>query len=467
MTPNSHARASSLLFAAMMVAGAAASGGMACSSSPGAAGASVDAGAGADASGSDTGVVTTGLTFHKDVRPIMTSKCIGCHTTGGFAPFPLVTYADVIAERAMVAGAVDSKVMPPWPPDDSCNTYQHDRSLTDAERNTIVTWARGDAAEGDPATYVAPSGASVTPIRVDATMQMPTPYTMVQSPDEYRCFVLDWSPTAVKYVTGLNVRPGDSQVVHHAIAFIINPSDVATVQSLDAADSAPGYTCFGGVGVNSAQWLGAWVPGTVPDTFPANSGIKVQPGSKIVLQMHYNTANATPAPDQSSLDVQLEDTVATEATVLKFTNPSWVKSHTMNIKAGDPDSVQSYAIDPTPYMSLITGSVLPSNMPFKIWSAALHMHSRGVKGTLSIVHADGSKTCALQIDDWSFHWQGSYALGAALTFQPGDQLSIECHFDNSGDRQPLVDGRPVPVADVNWGETTEDEMCLGVFYATP
>jgi hypothetical protein len=94
------------------------------------------------------------------------------------------------------------------------------------------------------------------------------------------------------------------------------------------------------------------------------------------------------------------------------------------------------------------------------------MHQRGVKATLTIDHLDGTSECGLQIDDWDFHWQDSYRLKRPIVVEPTDVLSIECHFDNSGARQPLVGGVALPVSDVNWGETTQDEMCLGLFYAT-
>jgi len=39
---------------------------------------------------------------------------------------------------------------------------------------------------------------------------------------------------------------------------------------------------------------------------------------------------------------------------------------------------------------------------------------------------------------------------------PGDSIRVECHWNNSA---------PGAV-DVNWGEGTGDEMCLGLFYMT-
>ncbi len=413
-----------------------------------------------------------GLTFQKDVRPIVEAKCQVCHVEGSFTPFALTTYQDVYTHRAAIASAVGDGRMPPWPPSDSCGSYQHDRSLSPEQRAAVVAWAGGLAPEGEASTFVAPDSGTPTALRVDTSLAIPMPYQPVSSPDEYRCFVLDWPQTTTKYVTGLRVVPGAIAEVHHAIIFQIAPADVAAVQALDAADPAEGYSCFGGSGVNAAGWVGAWVPGSTGNVFPADTGIAIAPGSKLVVQVHYNTANTAPVPDQGAMgdtrvELQLADTVKTPAVVLKWANPQWVRNHTMTIDAGDPDSVHAFEFTPGPFLGTLSGGVLPSNSAFQVWTAGLHMHARGAKATLQVTHPDGSKDCLLQIDDWSFHWQGSYDLVKPVKVGAGDSLSIECHFDNSGNRQPIVNGIPAPVGPVNWGETTEDEMCLGIMYATP
>ena len=48
----------------------------------------------------------------------------------------------------------------------------------------------------------------------------------------------------------------------------------------------------------------------------------------------------------------------------------------------------------------------------------------------------------------------------------GDQLLITCHWDNSAANQPWVDGKQLMPRDVDWGESTTDEMCLGLFYVS-
>ena len=91
---------------------------------------------------------------------------------------------------------------------------------------------------------------------------MPVEYTPQTGPDEYRCFVIDWPEEAVRYVTGFGIRPGEQRVVHHVIAFIAAPDQLAELDALDAADPGPGYPCYGGPGLKP-RWLGGWVPGGI------------------------------------------------------------------------------------------------------------------------------------------------------------------------------------------------------------
>jgi hypothetical protein len=94
------------------------------------------------------------------------------------------------------------------------------------------------------------------------------------------------------------------------------------------------------------------------------------------------------------------------------------------------------------------------------------MHLLGNSGRLSVERADGSSTCMVQIDDYDFGWQSSYAFREPITVSPGDELRLECHHDNSLENQPLIDGERAEPIDVAWGEGTRDEMCLGVFLMT-
>jgi hypothetical protein len=403
--------------------------------------------------------IQSSLTWWRDVKPIVDDKCINCHVDGGIAPFALTDYATAASHGFEIRAAVAARLMPPWLAGPGCNEYLYDRSLTDDQIATITGWVDQGNIEGDPATYVAPQPTATGGIsRIDRQLMMPTMYTPKLSPDEYRCFILDWPETTDKFVTGFRADPGNKAIVHHVIAYLASdPSDIAAYQKLDDADPDPGYICFGGPGgaTQGGEWIGSWAPGAPGYDTPAGTGIRIPAGSKIVLQVHYNTASTLAAPDRTGISLKIDDQVQKEAFEVPWTNISWVLNHTMDIPAGKSDVPQIFDDDPTQYLAYLTNGTFAPSTPVTIWSTMIHMHTHGTRGHVSIKRAGGDDECLLDVPRWDFHWQGGYALTQPVTFNPGDQIHLECHFDNA-----------TGTKDLNWGEGTGDEMCLTGFYIT-
>lgn len=420
-----------------------------------------DDGAGDGGSGTTGGAVPTGpldgnVTWHRDVRPLVERSCVRCHEAGNIAPFTLESYEEAWPLREAIASVVAARTMPPWLPGPGCTEYEGDPSLTEDEIATFVGWADEDGPLGDPADY---SPLPAPPVgglsRVDVEVSLPVAYTPQSSPDDYRCFLADWPAEATTYVTGFAAVPDRLEEVHHVIVYAISPAQVAQYEALDAADPEPGYTCFGGPGGSSLSsvgtWLGAWAPGGEGGDYPDGVGLRMDPGSKIVVQVHYNTLAAEPAPDQTTVQFRLEDEVEKEGFMLLWADIDWLSGE-MPIPAGSASTVHTWALDPTLVMDFLT-DVVPPGAPFLMYSASHHMHQLGVHGRSEIERADGSIDCLLDIPRWDFDWQKAHGFMEPKRFEPGDTLRLSCEFDNSnGDH------------DVNWGEGTEDEMCLGVFF---
>lgn len=418
------------------------------------------AGCGSQGGAAATGTPGTGSTFYADAKPIFDAKCVMCHYDGGIAPFSLQSYDSAKPLAGVIKMRVSDKTMPPWPPSDSCAEYWADRSIDDKEIAIINKWVEDGALEGDPNNPGKPidKGEQQVLSRVDKKIDIGAPYTMKTTPDDYHCFVIDWGETTTKYISGFKAEPGNAKVVHHVIAFLAQPADIAAVQALDDAEPGPGYTCFGGSGVNTNEWVGAWAPGSLGSDFPAGTGIKVPPGSKIVLQVHYNANTAGVQPDQTAVDFKLDDSVQKEGRIQPWANPQWLQNKdSMKIPAMQADVMHNFSFDAT----YVTGG-----KPFTIYSANLHMHQLGTHAKIEIQRPGGAKECMLEINDWNFHWQGSYGFKQTKQYNQGDEMYLECHWDNTPPHQPIIDGKPQTPHDVFWGERTTDEMCLGGFYLT-
>ncbi len=410
------------------------------------------------------------VTYEADLKPIIEARCAICHDGKGIAPFPLTTYEEVKQMQGAAMAAVESRRMPPYRAARGCADYAYDLSLSDEQIALFGKWVEQGAPRGEPGTAkqqleVPPAGGLS---RVDRTLGLPAPYTVQHSPDDYRCFVLDWPEATDKFVTGFRVVPGNDKVVHHVIAYLAAPERVADVAALDAADPGDGYACFGGPGGGVREWIGAWAPGGVGSMYPEGTGLYVPPGAKVVLQMHYNVqSGATDTTDDTHVELALADSVQKRAVLFLWTNPEWVAGRGMNIAAYDADASYGFAADPSPVLSSITRGAIRNGAGLRLYSASLHMHLLGAAAKLEIQRGDGrTRECLLDIPQWNFHWQRSYGFKESKVYRPGDRLAITCHWNNSAEAQPLVGGARALPRDVKWGEGTGDEMCLGVMYAT-
>lgn len=435
----------------------------ACPGDPGDAATSESAGS----TSSTTSAEAAAVTYHRDVKAILDAKCVGCHSPGNIGPFSLQTYAEASMFAPTLPPAIEAGTMPPWTPDNACRTYKHDASLTDDQKRTVLDWVELGAPEGDPADAPPPLEPPA-PIDYDLELELPVAYTPTVVPDEYRCFTIPWPKDQDSYITALTVVPGEKSIVHHVIAYAVPPADIPAFQALDDADPDPGYPCYGGPGGGGSdgrtRWIGSWVPGRAGGATPEGTGLHVAPGSLVVVQMHYHPYPGA-APDRSRIRIRTAAAVEREAVVLPFTDPKWPQgTEPMLIPAGEPDVVHGFEADLGNFLPILfpDGPFTPGQ-PFVVHAAALHMHTFGSRGSLRVV---GDDTCLLDIPRWDFDWQGSYPFTETVTVNPGQKIRIECHFDNSAENQPLVDGVRQPPKDIGWGEGTGDEMCLGTLFLT-
>lgn len=408
-------------------------------------------------------------TYWRDTKAIIDAKCGGCHRPDDIAPFPLTTYEHVVAVAPVLPASLEAETMPPWPPAEGCQDYAHSRALDEADAQVLLTWLDEGAPQGDPADAPAPDpDQEPTEWSPTITVEMAEPYTPVTEPDDHRCFVLPWPQDETRYITGYRVVPGNREIVHHVIMFNGGAETVADLQAMDDADPGPGYQCFGGTGTR-ANWVASWAPGGGTNMLPEGTGIRIEPGSMMVLQVHYNTLSSDPEPDRSTVELVLSEQVERPALTVPFTNFQWITGgEPMMIPAGDPEVTHAVELspqDPILKIQLADLELDPSD-GFTVHSIGTHMHYLGTSGTISVLRDAGDEDCMLHIDDWDFNWQEGYFFRDPVRIGAQDRIRLSCTWDNSAANQPTIDGEVLEPRDLVWGEGTTDEMCLGVMYVT-
>ena len=482
----------------------------------------VAAGACAD-DGDETTNNASGLTYYGDAKAIVDARCATCHRIGDIGPFPMTSYDEVTAFAPAIRASIENGTMPPWQPSDDCNDYLGNIDLQADEKETLLAWLDAGAPAGDPAEAPEDPAPTTDGFEPNLTLLLPEAYTPTREPDDYRCQLIPWPAEDTQYVTGLRVKPDQRSIVHHVIVFVASPDEVEQFRAYDEAEDGPGYTCYGGPRGNDSQGgsagvdlagliaaldragltladlragnvteeqlatlmaelgdgmaggfasIGSWVPGVLAAKLPEGTGIRVEPGSMLVAQFHYNTLTSAPVADQSTIEISVADTVEKEATNLAVLDVGWVSNgligDPMSIPAGEANVQHATTI---PFDSLFMAAArqtlgLASDSPLVIHRANHHMHELGRTQRTELRHADGSTSCVLDIPDWDFAWQGSYQLARPMPLQAGDMLWMGCSWDNTAANQPIIDGVARQPVDVAWGEGTSDEMCLGSFYVT-
>ena len=327
------------------------------------------------------------------------------------------------------------------------------------------------------------------------TLTMPAAYTPAApngtGTDDYRCFLLDPRLAEKVFLTGTSVRPGNPDVVHHVILFSVPPDKVDDAQSLDDGAPGEGWTCFGGsglrdddFGLNSAPWLGAWAPGGSESMSAPGFGKPLAPGSRIVMQVHYNLL-AGAAADTSSTVLRYRPGTARVTPLETMLLPAPVEMPCRAKYADGPlcdrdasmaDVIQRFGgagnTNNALYL-LCGGEPKPSNTtscdrqiaePTTIRGVAGHMHLLGRSITIEVNPGTPEARTVLDIPVWDFDNQASKPI-RPVHVDFGDVVRVTCkHVQWLRDLLPSFEG--VPDKYVVWGEGTTDEMCLGILTVT-
>ena len=377
-------------------------------------------------------VSSAGVSYSRDVAPILADNCATCHREGGIAPFSMDSHAMVQGWSPMIREVLMTKRMPPGQIDPHVGKFSNDYVLAVEEQQKIVQWIEAGAQkDGDidplaeltwPATKWALGEpdliVKVPPQSIPATGILD--YITVEVPIE-----LDRD----RWVRASQYIPGDRTVLHHTLNDLVPPG-------------ATGRRGFLGGGDPNQANITAYIPGAEPAIEPPNTGGLLQAGSTLRLQLHYTTTGKETV-DASEIGVWFypDDEIPTErmsgqcACIFPM---GWT-----NITPFDPNFElrQSVTLKEDAYMQ----SFLP------------HMHFRGKSMRFNAHYPDGTEQELINIANYNYNWQISYKLEEPILMPAGTRIEAIGHYDNSTQNK----ANPDPSRSVPWGDQSWDEMFFG------
>lgn len=387
-----------------------------------------------------------GVTWSKNIAPVLQQHCQGCHRPGDIAPFPLSSYQDAYRERQKIRRVVERRRMPPWKPVPGFGEFLDARRLSEAEVASIRDWVAAGAPEGDqndlpparqwPETWTL--GAPDAVLAPERAFEVPS-----SDRDLYRCFVIPTRFAEDRYLSAVEFAPGNRQIVHHVLTYL---DTTGASVALDQADPGLGYTCFGGPGFAPTGGIGGWAPGARPQVDPDGVGVLLPAGARVVMQVHYH--NRRPGPESDRTEIGLHF-----ATKPVNKRARWIP--VLNRTFLIPAEASHHEVRAA-YM-------IPLGRDLHAIGISPHMHLLGRSMKVTATSPDGTVQPLIYIDDWDFHWQGTYTFARPVPLPGGTRIDVEAVYDNSSAnrRNPSA-----PPHDVRWGEQTTDEMCIAFVRVT-
>jgi hypothetical protein len=368
------------------------------------------------------------VTWHGRISRIVADNCQECHREGENGPFELMTYDDVKANRSMIRRQVRNKLMPPWFANSEHGDFSNDRSLSDSDREALLTWIENDCPEGDAADApVAKKWTSGWRIgEPDVVFEIPNEQKIpAKGTVKYKYESIVTSFDEDRWVQAMEIRPTAPQVVHHVLIFLRYPRNHPRA-SEQPQDHGGLYGYFMGM-----------VPGQGDVTFPDGMGKFLPKGAEMVFQIHY-TPNGEEVVDRTRLGVIFcKERPETEIKTTGISNALF------EIPPG-ADNHEVRALHVTA-------------KKMRLLSLMPHMHVRGKAYKYVAKLPDDTEIVLLDIPRYDFNWQLLYVLREPIDLPKGTKIYATGWFDNS-DKNPA---NPNPKAKVRFGEQTWDEMQIG------
>ncbi len=327
---------------------------------------------------------------------------------------------------------------------------------------------------------------------------MARPFTPVAgrgSTDEYRCFLIDPGFTERTFITGSQFLPQNADLVHHAIFFRVKPADVAQAVKMETDAGGHGWTCFGGTGIGSdsraratggaGSWIAAWAPGGDEVVLGGSTGYEMEPGSRIVMQIHYNLLSSKGKPagsDKSGIRLRLTDGSAGLKALQTTLLPAPVELPCAEGESGPLCERKLAVINVQERFGAQSGFLIgglnllcggepkpgPTQScdtkvrePGTVYSVAGHMHLLGRSIQVELNPGTPKAKLLLDVPVYNFDDQGARLLPEPVKVAKGDTLRVTCTHD-AGLRKMLPALQGTDPRYVVWGEGTTDEMCLGI-----
>ena len=390
-----------------------------------------------------------GVTFYKDVLPVIQDNCQTCHRPAGLnlggvvAPMSLMTYQETRRWAREMSRKVQSREMPPWFASAPLGVFSNERRLSDAEIETIVSWAAAGAPAGSEADAPAPrrfvelesGGWSLgTP---DFVFAMDEPYLVDDDVYDlnislYKTLTDEDLPEDV-WVRGWEFKTGAPGVAHHMCGFVRSPT---------LGGGGVEGVVDEGAGSTGLELLTCIAEGAEAVMLPEGFGFRLEKGATLVYNMHYHKE-----PGEGT-------GVWSQPEIAFFLETGPVEYRVTNDAIGN----RGFEIPPnhSNYRVGMSRTLDQDTYVLTLWP---HGHLRAKAARYTAIYPDGRQELLLDVPQYDQGWQETYKYETPKLLPRGTRIDVSLWYDNSPERAARYGFRSEESP--GHGPRTDDEMALG------
>lgn len=374
------------------------------------------------------------VNFSEDISPVIYINCTVCHRSGEIGTaLPLTNYQQVFDSRFLIESAIQqiddddvlsgvsghtsrhgNPAMPPWPADRDYSTFLGERYLTDEEIEIFSRWIDDGAPQG-PAELEFPilefpEGSLIG--EPDLVLSMSETYTVAANGEEdIQCFIIPTNFDEDKDVSLIEFRPGNKEIVHHAIIVAVPDG---TADHLADLNPDYGYNCTWDFIVEDLSGsIASYLPGQTPIKLKHGLGHSIPAESDLLVQIHYPEVQED-SQDSSSINIFYSDEPIERYAFFQYLG-DW-----------------TFALPPDQITSLYTSLDVPTAK--SLITINPHCHLLGKSWQVWATMPDGiGQLPLIKIDRWDFDWQNVYYPERMIHLPAGSTIHLMAEYDNTAD----------------------------------
>lgn len=379
--------------------------------------------------------ITTKVRFNKELVRILQRSCLGCHHPGGIA-FSLTTYDDARPWAKAIKEEVLERRMPPWRAVKGYGDFSNAPSLTQRDIDLIVNWVEGGAPKGEdkdvPASPLFSNDWQLG--KPDLILKTENGTTIAADANEYRTFIVPTNSKEDRWLSAIDVLPGNASVVHCATVYMLKPEEGpqsgTTMMQVKSEDSESSSSSDA---PRNASVLATWLPSQRTVAFEPGLAQLMPAGVGLAVKLHYR-GSGEPATDLSAVGFYFSKTPP--------------RKRVSEIAITNADAVIAATSEPQRMVAVITAQTDTEAIAIR---PSAHSFITSLQATAH--RPDGSQEVLIWVRGHQSDWQPTYYFKRPALLPKGTRVEIIAYLENSGESSNTL---PKPV---RWSDISNQPLC--------